>query len=91
MSAPAYELNEGEATNCILKNAIKCKKKVTRFKIFCLNLRPQYSKQLQSFHWVSENPTKQSKSSEFCSGHNEYKTSSQKFVSSHFRGLLTNW
>lgn len=26
MSAPAYELNEGEATNCILKNAIKCKK-----------------------------------------------------------------
>lgn len=32
VSAPVYELNEGEATNCILKNAIKCKKMVMSFK-----------------------------------------------------------
>lgn len=29
---PVYELNEGEATNYILKNAIKCKKMVMSFK-----------------------------------------------------------
>ena len=32
VSAPVYELNEGKATNCILKNAIKCKKMVMSFK-----------------------------------------------------------